>query len=832
MRITLKEPLIRLAAKKAIVIVSPEFISVSLGNEEMDLKRFIAILSAVLLLLSACAAFAETAELPTIAVEFDAFNDFRTWEFPYEDSLFLLSSDQYHHDLARASFGMVVSAFRDKRVDSEHQGGNLKDYFSKAGFEQIRLYGYSQDTDANTISCGIASKKIEDFTLIAVGICGAGYGKEWAGNFDVGDEERHVGFNTASQTVQQRIREYIEEYVPNGKRKMWVSGFSRAAAVSNITAADMTDSGLFEEVFGYCFAAPRTTRSKGQYPNIYNILGTMDVVPQIPFADWGYERFGVDLFTPAQETNSDYFPKAVAASAVNKAFKNESFRNNPEVNEQLHTVLDYLLDLMPTSADYAAILQQPIRSVILSQDTEFSLQMLAEALDNINTQVVDVEAKIDALIDYLQVITYTYLAGNERQVNDGSWNETDSVTGNMMLEHKPYTYLVWLFSTDDPRVLYSDEGVSLRALISGNVDLSVSDAQGEVLTLKADGTFVSHADVNNDTTRPDLFAMRMGSQSIVNLPKDQDYTITVTPLKDETIVYVGSVYRTGRIKREIESISSVKGTPGKPITLKSLAGTDAKGLIGDHDYLVNPFAAISYTPAMMTRLESADVFHLTLGDISAVAVLLIFLIMLALLLTIVLGIRRIIVHKRRNYAATLVMNVLLLLVLFLLEDMFDTLLPTIPAMAMTLRWLSVFIVILLCVKGLTRNRSFLRAPVLAFGILCAFMDVLLYYMPYMNHWFFYLGYGLLILCLLFVPYWRKRWVHWSALGVLAVSKLIGAAALLFNMPDWVQRVCLVLHYIGMMLVATICWEMNDQQEPAAEPSTQEEKAEETGAQEA
>ena len=67
--------------------------------------------------------------------------------------------------------------------------------------------------------------------LIGVAVCGQGYGKEWGGNLEVGDEERHVGFNKGAQLVEEQIEKYIQEHALEGARKLWISGYSRAAAV-------------------------------------------------------------------------------------------------------------------------------------------------------------------------------------------------------------------------------------------------------------------------------------------------------------------------------------------------------------------------------------------------------------------------------------------------------------------------------------------------------------------------------------------------------------------------------------------------------------------------
>ena len=240
-------------------------------------------------------------------------------------------------DTARASMGLTVSAFRNHGELIEDQ---YETYLKAAGFHDIYPYGYDQETGVDTIAAVIGHKKIDDFELIAVAVCGQGYGKEWGGNLEVGDEERHVGFDKAAKLLEEQIEGYIRTHGLEGNKKFWISGFSRAAAVSNLTAADMIESGQYEDVYAYLFGVPRTTKAPIPYPGIYNICGIFDPVPQIPMASWGYERYGTDLYTPAEETDSRYARFITYCSGVNIALGNPFFQNNPEVNFQIHMILE------------------------------------------------------------------------------------------------------------------------------------------------------------------------------------------------------------------------------------------------------------------------------------------------------------------------------------------------------------------------------------------------------------------------------------------------------------------------------------------------------------
>ena len=142
------------------------------------------------------------------------------WTFPYSDEFFRHPSDQFSINMARASLGMALSAFRStKRVVAPQ----YKAYLSGAGFVRVYSFGYDQPTTPETLSGVIGMRKIDDFTVIAVVTCGQGYQKEWAGNLTVGNSERHEGFDNAATLLKKHIDDYIRKNGISGKKKIWIN---------------------------------------------------------------------------------------------------------------------------------------------------------------------------------------------------------------------------------------------------------------------------------------------------------------------------------------------------------------------------------------------------------------------------------------------------------------------------------------------------------------------------------------------------------------------------------------------------------------------------------
>ena len=107
---------------------------------------------------------------------------------------------------------------------------------------------------------------------------------------------------------------YIKENQIGGKVKFWITGFSRAAATSNLLAASVIDNPISnldyssEDVYGYTFETPAGTtdsnHSADKYSGIFNIVNRNDVVPRVAPRQWGFYRYGQDLYLPTRTSTS------------------------------------------------------------------------------------------------------------------------------------------------------------------------------------------------------------------------------------------------------------------------------------------------------------------------------------------------------------------------------------------------------------------------------------------------------------------------------------------------------------------------------------------------
>ena len=236
-----------------------------------------------------------------------------SYDYSYDEAWFLKSGTEYQHDLARMSIRMAMAAARTTPVSIEKLFDQLDFRYSD---ESVVYPTPTKDS----IGYAIGSKRIldengQEFTLIAVAVRGGGYEDEWASNFTIGSGDEHQGFAEAGETVAEAVDKYISSLGGAKNIKVWITGYSRAAATSNIAAQRLNEwaktgkvKGLSTDgIYAYCFECPknvRTTKSTAYrtntYKNIHNIVNNIDVVTKVAPSDtnWNYGRYGITYQIP------------------------------------------------------------------------------------------------------------------------------------------------------------------------------------------------------------------------------------------------------------------------------------------------------------------------------------------------------------------------------------------------------------------------------------------------------------------------------------------------------------------------------------------------------
>ncbi len=274
----------------------------------------------------------------------------RTWHFDYDDNYFYGQEDDFGYDadlakasacLEMASFSAHVNSNFNKDLDEDNliRAENIQELYHTLGFDPETYQFFHYDTALTStndkVAYSMAMKYIQNpdgstDTLIAVPIRGGGYGNEWASNFHVADDfsspnlptKNHVGFQKAANGVLSWLKFYVNRHkdLIKGDLKLWIVGYSRAAATANLLGHSLNEltvensrsgsGGLggctlhLSDIYVYTFATPAGatygSAASAYDPNIYNIVSPVDLVPLVAPSAWGFTRYGTTLTLPTE----------------------------------------------------------------------------------------------------------------------------------------------------------------------------------------------------------------------------------------------------------------------------------------------------------------------------------------------------------------------------------------------------------------------------------------------------------------------------------------------------------------------------------------------------
>ena len=245
--------------------------------------------------------------------------------YDYDENWFFTPSTTYQHGLTKMSIRGAVAGYGV--MDDPHSiDTNIKYLMAGNDKNSLEFTNYESsypDPKTNTIGYAISSKNIKNSagktgSLLMVTVRGGGYMDEWGGNFDLGTKDEHQGFNEAALQVRDGIKKYVEKYKDKlpYELKVWISGYSRGAATTNLVAK-MLDDGEVEgltrdNIYAFCFECPQnTTRPetyvKGdKYKNIVSVVNPIDIVTKVAMSKFGFRRYGTVYQLPNVRASSGY----------------------------------------------------------------------------------------------------------------------------------------------------------------------------------------------------------------------------------------------------------------------------------------------------------------------------------------------------------------------------------------------------------------------------------------------------------------------------------------------------------------------------------------------
>lgn len=664
--------------------------------------------------------FAVYAKEETIKGSFKMFGHTGTWEYLYNDDLFSIDPDQYDHDLARLSLGLALAAGRDKE-QPDAQDDLLIVFFQGMGFDQIESDTYRTDPTADSIAFGIAAKETGDTTIVACAVCGGDYGLEWASNLTVGDSVRSEGFQDAAQKVEAALDAYLEEHHVSGDVKLWVTGYSRAGAAANIVAADAADSGRYDDVYAYTFATPRTTREPGSYSNIFNIIQKEDVVPKVPLADWGFERYGTDLFLVSPETDSDCEEVLGKAAQLYREMYGSEMVFNSEINYEIRILLDYMLALMPDSATYTQYLQPLLIDIIKKSDgTMDALQILLKALQQYSTDDPVAGEELKALRDYVGTLIETYiLQKGLEKLPPEQWDPDNGIL-NLFNAHIPFEYLSLMYASEDPGEIFSENTEYIRLVVYADADITISDDTGILKEIHADGTEWKDG-IKDPYSQPDADCYE--DKVVITLPADQSYLVTVTSKAGlpQTISYTGLRFSADTVRAQTDDLYSYLMKNGDTAQIRTSINGKAIEPSGSDHTDVSAFTDLIYSPTTAMRLEHNRVVHLTISGLVNRLLLIIVVLVLQMIASIILMIIRKKKGRKRNKAVALVWHGVIAALFAILEVAMWYFAPVLTIAKMIPGTLVFIVLLVYAVKGCRTESNKWKACWIIIGALAAYM---------------------------------------------------------------------------------------------------------------
>ena len=285
-------------------------------------------------------------------------------------------------------------------------------------------------------------------------------------------------------------------------------------------------------------------------------------------------------------------------------------------------------EFFPESSDYAERLQDILMKTWRDPTKDNIVEVVASVIlqmDDLDKREKDASR---ALLGYVAMIAAQHTRANSQQVEDGRWDPDEPLAANMVLEHRPATYLTWLFSETDSAELFTIRDATRWLSFSDNMDVNVYQEDCLLGSISAGGD-VTYPEENIDAKvgqpLPQPYMADVGTELVMNLPEDQPYrivlnvpegkqketgiAITCFDMHFSTEQLTGSQLYT-HLAYVTPGTYEMQVVPGKPLSkLQVITGTEVEEF---------PELPVEYTPVqqMINESNSVDKTYLSLDTVS------------------------------------------------------------------------------------------------------------------------------------------------------------------------------------------------------------------------
>jgi len=526
----------------------------------------------------------------------------------YTDSFFRNDASKFNLALARMSLGIQLASWSSERGTpdessisealSKSDGGtkkraqNIDNVYQQLEFpgEDIRYFNYDRcltdeipDTVAHSIACKTVTVGGKDKKLVTVMIRGGNYGTEWGSNFKVGDEnilfqKHHYAWEQCKKNVINNFETYLEWYNANHEDKIsseniaiWVTGYSRGAAVANLVSAELTDRYSSSNVYAYTFATPQAVKKSEandkNYNNIFNIINTSDVVPELALSKfgWDYGRYGITKNLPSSLTNLQYtsiFQKTLNSFDIIR--KNEGMEDSGKYSDPFQELakaqlIAYLGEIWDTDEAYYTaqpLLIPAVANLLGGGKEKISGWSIAQTIAGVVLPNLLEEGNLTSMLK--SFVGLKGLSKLQRVFEAAKLGDVALflVNGGFEFNHMPEIYQAWLNSHGSDTLFKGNTYKTLQTVIT-KAYTSIADESNTINIVEADLLVKSKEGQTVLSIVDGEIKEQMISATIENgictmyLPGDSDYTVNIIPKNDGAVSYTVSEYDKAGVQRVV-----------------------------------------------------------------------------------------------------------------------------------------------------------------------------------------------------------------------------------------------------------------------------------------
>ncbi len=394
----------------------------------------------------------------------------RNFSFPYSDDYFSGSPDIFSIDTARASLGFAVSADRDPELPLPEQNSGVLGFLSETGFGNIEFHRYDTVPSPMTAALALGSKEINGSVLIAATVCGNGYGDEWLGNLSVGGGDTHEGFRAASEVCLSEIRSYVSRFLEAfGTRdllctqsgvkqsdvkqsdatekphrlKIWLSGYSRAAAILGLCAKQIREWFPEAEIYAYLFATPEYILNPEVLPGVFNIVNETDPFVRLQAGWKDYGRHGSDVVL----SDRDVLRNPSISKSVADRLGSSVYRSSRYVDGLFDKGLSFFEALFHTNSEYSLVLEEPLKDLYKSHSKTDVLRAVRRVRRNVGMYLPRERMRVfRRIVRFLLSEYFRFRRKYATLCESHDWDSGSRADTNLLREHSGDMYVVRLFS--------------------------------------------------------------------------------------------------------------------------------------------------------------------------------------------------------------------------------------------------------------------------------------------------------------------------------------------------------------------------------------------------